>query len=321
METKKVLVAGGNGFIGANLCRYLASRGNEVHTIVRSNADLWRLYDLQLSISIHKVPKISHGRTGEIISNIMPDVIVNAIGALQRSVLDKPMENWDSNFMSLVHLLNASKNSNLDTIIHTGSSFEYGKLNDNNIKIREDMKCNPLSDYALTKYLQTEFCKQKGKLIKTPIAVLRLFNVFGQYGSRSTLIPQLILKSIQSEKLIIHNPLVSRDFIHINDVVRAFESAVNHTLNDYEDNIYNVGSGKSSTVLEVGNIINNLFGSFNEIKHLKSDYRPENEFPGPVADITKINEKFGWKPEIELREGLNKTVEWYREHSDLYEIS
>jgi nucleoside-diphosphate-sugar epimerase len=321
VETKKIIITGANGFIGSNLTRLFLKNGYEVHIILRRSSDLWRIEEIMSDVNAFYIVKSSKEEFSDIFRSVKPDFLINAIGADQKKNTRDETSTWIGNFDSLINITAALKNWPNTFLIQLGSSFEYGRTTLKNNPLNEESACEPVSEYGITKLLATDYLKYlwNNKILRS--ASLRIFNVYGQYEAPERLIPDIILKTIRDSKIVLKNPKVSRDFIHITDVVDAVKLIVakEDHINDNKFEVLNVGSGEAHTVEEVANYIRDITGSILPTEVSPSDIRPENSFPGPIADIGKARSELGWKPRLTLEEGLKITINWFRQNIQLYE--
>jgi len=319
METRKIFVAGSTGFLGSNLLRYFFRSGHEIHALMRNNSSTWRINDIINQINVIRVDSLASLKFHNIIQEINPDIVVNAMGAVQKATLHDISLTWDSNYLSLVYLANSMRDLKNSILIHAGSSLEYGKATQIRNPISEDTRCEPVSEYALSKVFATEYLRYLSTKYSVNIFVFRIFNIYGPYVGKDQLIPEIILNAIKGEKITLKNPTVSRDFIHINDVAEAFKIAAFKSNIQTNFNIFNLGTGKATTVAQVASFINNINGDRSEIVTSTGDMRPENAFPGPIADMTKTESILKWKAKYDINSGLEEVNRWFRDHMALYE--
>ncbi|MEM3191148.1 MAG: NAD-dependent epimerase/dehydratase family protein [Candidatus Parvarchaeota archaeon] len=317
MESRIIVVTGANGFIGANLSRHFSSLGHEVYSIVRKGSDLWRLTNHDADIEIVSVNEYRIDVLSDVLHKIHPEVVANSVGADQAVTTGNPETNWDSNFMSLVRLVHSLKGLSVDRLIHAGSSFEYGNVNQGNL-LSENLECSPVSEYATSKLIQSHYLKYASKNYSLPSIVLRIFNVFGPYESLKRLIPYLIVKALKNEKIFLMNPQVMRDFIFVQDVMRAFEKSLGYKA-ESNYSVFNVGTGIGTKVHEVANLISKILGKELKINYELGDFRPENSIQGPIADISLAKKELKWLPLFSLQEALKEDIKWFSTNLNQYE--
>ncbi len=321
LETKRIIITGANGFLGSNLTRFFLKEGYDVHITVRKSSDLWRIKEIISEVNVSYLNKSSKEEFDDIFQFVKPDSLINAIGAEQKKNTGDKSSTWFGNIDTLINITRALKNFTDIFLIQLGSSFEYGRSTLINNPLNEDSICEPVSEYGITKLLSTEYLRYLGINDIVHNACVRIFNVYGQFEAPERLIPDIVLKTLKGSKVVLNNPKVARDFIHVNDVVeviRLFVAKENY-INERKFNILNVGTGTSHSVEEVANYIRKSTGSRLSIEISPSDKRPENAVPGPISDINKIKHDLGWEPKLTLETGLQMTVNWFKENIQLYQ--
>lgn len=316
-DSNKIAIFGSTGFIGSNLCRSLLSSDSEIHVFIRTSTNIWRLEDIKDSLQIHHYKGISDRAVPNLLKNIRPEIVVNAIGAV-RNLKESEFQQWEPNFLSLIHLVKAATASNVERLIHLGSSSEYGSASLKYPKLGEEADCIPVSEYGLAKLFQTNYCSYLNRKDILPVTVFRIFNVFGEYESMGRLIPDVTLKALDGETVELHNPLVERDFIWIKDAISAITRIIGDYRNTKFNGIFNVGTGTPTKVEEIARIIVRETGEKSKILKFGEDARPENYIPGPIADISKIERVAGWRPKHGLSYALNETVKWFKKNRGKY---
>ena len=320
MDSKKIVVTGANGFLGANLTREFLNCGYEMYPFVRESSNLWRIAEIIDELNVIKLSESSRTEYAKLFSAIKPDVIINAMGADQKSILNDGALNWKSNFLSLVELANGMTEMGDCVFIHAGSSFEYGRTTLKSNPVSESSMFEPVSEYAIAKLFATNYLKYITQWRSNSIFDFLIFNLYGPYESHERLIPDVILKSIQGEKIVLKNPSVARDFIYIKDVTEAFDTVIKDCETATGLNILNLGTGVGSKISDVAYMINGLNGNKSKIEFSLGDQRPENSIPGPIADMKKTQSILKWKPKYDIRRGFLDQNNWFSKHLDIYGI-
>jgi dTDP-L-rhamnose 4-epimerase len=190
------------------------------------------------------------------------------------------------------------------------------------LRTDEDTTLRPTSIYAVTKQAQEQMFSIVAKAHKIPYVILRYFNVYGQRQSLSN--PYTGILSIFSSRIVNSKPpliyedgLESRDFVHVSDVVKATILALEKTEANYE--VFNVGSGRRVTILEVANLL---------VDKLESSLRPivvgkyrEGDIRHCYADLSKIKAKLGYQPDKSLEEGISEFVQWVKHQKNILDLS
>ena len=193
-------------------------------------------------------------------------------------------------------------------MIFASSSSIYG--NTTILPIKESMKPDPISPYALSKYTAESYCRLYSNLYDIPTVCLRYFNVYGPKqdpsSEYSAVIPKFISLILNEEEpTIFGDGNQSRDFVYVKDIARANILAMKTDL----QGIFNIASGKSVTINEIAKKILSITGVDVPIK-----YKPER--PGDVkhslADISMARNKLGYAPEYSIDTGLSETIKWLK---------
>ena len=319
METHKIFVAGSTGFLGSNLLRFFLQSGHEIYAQIRNSSNTWRIDDIINQTNVVRVDSLASAKFQNIMEKVNPEIVLNATGADQKAAIQDISLNWNSNFISLVYMANSIKDLRDSILIHAGSSFEYGKATQIRNPISEDTGCEPVSEYALSKFFATDYLRYFSTRHSVKVFVFRIFNLYGPYENKDRLIAETCLKAIKGEKITLKNPSVSRDFIYVNDVAEAFQVAAFEGDIHTNFDIFNLGTGKATTVAQVASFINSINGERSKIVTSVGDLRPENTIPGPIADMTKTESILKWKAKYDIKSGLEEVNQWFRDHMALYE--
>jgi nucleoside-diphosphate-sugar epimerase len=320
METRKIFVAGSTGFLGSNIVRYFLQSGHEIYALMRNNSNTWRINDIINQINVIRVDSLASVKFHNIIEEVNPDIVVNAVGADRETILRDTLLNWDSNFLSLVYLANSIRYIKDSILIHAGSSSEYGKATQIRNPISEDTGCEPVSEYGLSKVFATDYLRYFSTKYSVNIFIFRIFNLYGPYEGKDRLIPEVCINAIRGEKITLRNPFVSRDFIHINDVTEAFQRAAFNSNIHSNFNIFNLGTGTATSVAQVASFVNDINGGGSEIVTSTGDLRPENMIVSPIANMRRTENLLNWRPKYDIKNGLKDVNQWFRSHITLYEV-
>lgn len=232
-----------------------------------------------------------------------------AVPSVQRSV-ENPMISNDSNIKGTLNLLIAARDKGVKKVVYASSSSIYGDSPE--LPKKEDMPPNPVSPYALTKYTGEKYCQLFSNLYGLPTICLRYFNVFGpkqdpnsQYAA---VIPKFTNAILNGEHPIIYGDgKQSRDFTYVANVVQANLLACES--DSVEGKLFNVACGERHTLLDLVAELNKILNK--EIKPTFIESR-KGDVRHSMADISKIRGYLDYHPIYSFREGLEKTVEWYR---------
>lgn len=295
----KVLVTGAGGFIGSHTVDGLRDSGHEV-VCTDFTDSRWVKDIVKLNITkAEDVPKI--------FASEKPDVVFHSAGRINKQGgIDIPLEDLMVNVGGTINVLEGMRKSGCKKIVFTSSGGTlYGDTI--NQPAKEGHKKEPVSPYALNKILSEEYITLYNRLYGIEYVILRYTRVYGprQYTGSSQGVPIIfidnILKGIRPK--IYGDGSQTRDFVYISDAVSANLSALS-----WKNEIVNIGTQTEISILEVLNIIKKILGSNTEpvfLSERKADLRRV------LLDITHAKE-LGWKPKVEIEEGLKKTVEWYK---------
>ncbi len=306
----KFLVTGGAGFIGSHIVERLVKEGGKV--IVLDNLSTGK--EENLSLIRDKFTFIKGDiRDLDLLLSITKKIDYIFHEAAMTSVVES-IENPEKcngiNITGTLNLFIAGLKNQVKRIIYASSSAIYG---DNPIiPKREDMEVNPISPYAISKYVGELYMKFFYKIYNLEIISLRYFNVYGPRqdpnSPYSAVIPKFISSLLKKEAPIIYGDgEQTRDFIYVEDVVSANIQAMK--IKGIAGKVFNIASGERIS-------INKLFDKIKKITEvdIKPIYAPERkgEVRDSVGDITTAIKYLLWTPKFSLEEGLKKTINWYK---------
>ncbi len=316
---KNILVTGGAGFIGSNLCEYFLDNGNKVTCLDDlSTGFLHNISHLEASENFHfiKGDICDLGTCEKVVEHI--DFVFHqaALGSIPRSI-DNPIRSNEVNVSGFLNMLVAAKNAKVKRFIFAASSSTYG--DHKGLPKVEDRIGNPLSPYAVTKYTNELYAKVFSDLYGIEVIGLRYFNVFGKNqtpdGPYAAAIPKFVAAFIKHDAPTINGDgEQSRDFTYIKNVLHANEVAALAPRESAIGEIYNVAYGAKCTINELIDYLKMDLSNFDpEIANLNASYGPER--PGDVkhslADISKARTKLNYNPQYDLKAGIKEAIQWY----------
>ncbi|MFZ2522337.1 MAG: NAD-dependent epimerase/dehydratase family protein [Minisyncoccia bacterium] len=312
--SQKILITGISGFVGANLARGVVENGHEVHGIVRDESkNAWRLEEIKSKIKIHTGSIIDKEFIKKVISEVKPDVIYHLAVYGAYPTQKDPELTLESSVMATLYLLESAKENDVKMFVNTGSSSEYGTKDH---PMREDEIVVPNSFYAVGKVAQTLLCSHFSKEKGLPTITLRLFSVYGAFEEPGRFVPTLILNTLENKDAPLASPDTARDFIYIDDVVRAFILAGERP--DLSGEVFNIGSGKQETIKTAVDTCMRVTKSTSKL--LWNSY-PKRPFDTSiwVADSSKAEKLLGFKTEMSFENGLEKMITWMKDHKSYYQ--
>ena len=312
----KFLVTGAAGFIGRSIAAALLKRGDTVrgidNLITGRRENLAGLEGMEFIQGDLTDPK-QCARACEGIDVAFHEA---ALASVPRSVADPASTNLHC-VTATLNLLVAAKEAGVRRIIYAGSSSAYGDTP--TLPKREDMFPNPISPYAVAKLAGEQYMQAFARVYGLETVVLRYFNVFGPFqdpGSHySGVLAIFCRKMIAGEQPTIYGDgEQSRDFTYIDNVVRANLLAADAPAGKVAGRMMNVATGTRITLNETFRLVRELTGYKGE-----SAYGPSRsgDIRDSLADIRLAGELIGYQPHVDFREGLIRTVEWYRQSADL----
>jgi nucleoside-diphosphate-sugar epimerase/glycosyltransferase involved in cell wall biosynthesis len=305
-----VLVLGASGFIGANLMRTLeAARPDVFGTASRDPA--WRLVGSDPD-RIIPVDLLARGNLKALLDRVQPETVFDCVAYGAYSFEQDVDRMYQTNVLFKQELIEELVRRGTHCYIHAGSSSEYGARAS---APDESQAPAPNSHYAVTKNAAAGLVYFSGKHRGLRCASLRLYSVYGPLEDRSRLIPTLVAEAAARRLPPFVGPETSRDFVYVDDAVRAFLSAAVLLRPDRYGDSFNVGSGVKTTIRELAQLAQREF-------HL--DCEPEfSSMPARSWDVDDwysnpglAAEAFGWRADVTLEEGLRRTARWYAELAD-----
>jgi nucleoside-diphosphate-sugar epimerase len=316
MDNKKILITGATGFVGANLLRQLIDGKNDIHIIIRSTSNLWRINDIINKVNTQIYDLTNRESVEELVLKIKPQIIFHLAVYGGYQFQKESLKIINTNLLGTINLLDACCKIGFECFINTGSSSEYGLKNK---PMSEDDLLEPINDYGIAKAAATLYCQAIGRRKNLPIFTLRLFSPYGYYEEPTRLIPYLIISCLKKNDLNLANPYAVRDFNFIEDVIDAYVKTYNNKENIFPGDIFNLGNAEQRSVQEVFELIKKLTGYKKEPHWGKAKLRDSDNAKVWIANNNKIKKIIEWKPQHNIENGLKKTIKWIEKHLYLYE--
>lgn len=300
-----ILILGASGFIGANLLKTIYSYREDVFGTSKE-LPAWRLDGLPKD-NVIAVDLLVDSNLESLLDKIKPKLVFNCVAYGAYPFETQSQLIYETNFIFTTKLLKYLKARDIACYIHAGSSSEYG---DNASGPKESGLQKPNSDYSVSKIASAKLLEYYGTHYNFPCANLRLYSVYGPMEDSSRLIPTFIKDGIKGKYPELVDSNISRDFVYVGDVCRAFIDAAIHLRSEHYGQSFNVGTGKKTTIAKAAEIVGELFNVTDKPKF--SMKNRDWDIPDWFANVKKIKEVFGWTAQRSFREGLDLTVEWYR---------
>jgi len=310
--SKKVLITGVTGFVGSRLAERCIALGYDVHAIIRRQSNCWRIQPFQNKMQLHEIDLQDEKGIEVLVATVKPEWVFHLAcygGFPQENDEQKILQ---INTLGTYYLLHACAQIEMEKFIYVGSSSEYGIKND---PMKESDVERPNNLYGCAKLAATNITRLFAEQKQLPTTILRIFSAYGPYESIARLVPSVILACLNKTDLKLTSGKQPRDFIYVADIVDALLSAADKSLGRGE--IYNLGSGRQTTVREMVSLIVELCGHSITPQWGAMPDRA-NEPISWVADMSKLYSETGWQPRYSLKEGLQETIKWFQQSLDLY---
>jgi UDP-N-acetylglucosamine 4-epimerase len=314
-----LLITGGAGFIGSNLCEYFLSKGYKVTCLDNfatghrhnlkdfvDNAnfrliegDIRNLADCQNAVQ--EVDYVLHQA---------------ALGSVPRSIQD-PITTNDVNVSGFLNMLVASRDANVKRFVYAASSSTYG--DSQGLPKVEEVIGKPLSPYAITKYVNELYAEIFSRTYGLETIGLRYFNVFGRKqdpkGAYAAVIPKFVMQLMQLESPLINGDgNYSRDFTYIDNVIQMNELAMTTQNPEAVNTVFNTAYGDRNTLNNLVDYLKEFLSVYDpRIANIAIAYGPNRagDIPHSLASIEKAKTVLGYDPQYSLQQGLKEAIDWY----------
>jgi UDP-glucose 4-epimerase len=308
----KMLITGGAGFIGSHLCDKYAGEGHAI--VCLDNFLSGDLRNVRHLLDYHNFQLLNGDiRDDSLLDRIMPgmDVIFHLAAQIHvdRSYIE-PELTYGINVIGTQKVLESAKRHNVKRIVFASTSEVYGSAQ--YIPIDEKHPLDAPHLYGASKIAADRMCAAYIQAYEMDITIMRMFNVFGPrqrdvgYGGVISLFVRRVLSNLSP--IIYGDGKQSRDYIYIEDAVRAYDLVLSHKEPINEP--INFGSGRETAINDLANAIIDFFGKGREIKPVHAEPRI-GEVQRLLADINKARSILGWEPRVNLTQGLKEIAQWY----------
>jgi CDP-glucose 4,6-dehydratase len=315
----KALVTGAGGFGGSWLAKLLLERGHEVVSFDREleGPSGLALLGLEGDVDEETGDLTEAGRVAAVLAGQRPDAVFHlAAQAIVGAALDSPLPTFRANVEGTWNLMEAARSAGVGRVIVASSDKAYGPHGQ--LPYTEDAALQPIYPYDVSKAAADMIARSYWHTYELPVAVTRFANIYGGGDMNfSRLVPETVSAVIDGRRPVIRSDgSPERDFLYAEDVAGAY-IAISDALERGEGagEAFNAGWGKPSSVREVVDLICELAGSDLE-PDIRGEGNPAGEIDRQFLDPSKIRAMTGWEPRIDLREGLERTLDWYRRHPE-----
>ncbi len=315
------LVTGARGFVGGWLAKALLERGERVVSfdkrrltekpsavgmlgieddLVQIEGDLGDAGELERVLRSHDVDSVFH---------LAAETIVGTVQA-------SPVQGFESNVRGTWTLLQACLEGGVGRVVFASSDKAYGAHDE--LPYREDFPLKPTAPYEASKAAADLIARSYWHSYGLPVAVTRFANIYGGGDLNfSRLIPEAVSAALDGRPPVLRSDgSPERDFLYVEDAAAAYLAIVDGLdRDDVRGEAFNAGGGRSYPVGEVVALIARLADTGVE-PDIRGTGNPEGEIDRQYVDPAKIRERLGWAPAVGLEEGLQRTLDWYREHPE-----
>jgi len=322
LSNKTILVTGGAGFIGSNLCEALLEKGNKVvcldnfATGKRENLETL-LKDTNFTLIEGDIRKLEDClKACQGVDYVLHQA---ALGSVPRSIKD-PITSNEVNVSGFLNMLVAARDNGVKRFVFAASSSTYG--DSESMPKVENIIGKPLSPYAITKYVNELYSDIFSKTYGLETIGLRYFNVFGRKqdpnGAYAAVIPKFVSQLMNGESPVINGDgNYSRDFTYIDNVIQANLLSLVTTNEKAINTVYNVAYGDRNTLNDLMGYLKEYLSEFDsKISNVDVIYGPNRagDIPHSHASVDKAKENLNYNPQFTLQQGLKEAVKWYWEN-------
>lgn len=319
LNNKNILVTGGAGFIGSNLCEELINLGANVTCLDNFSTGFRENLD---AIKDHPNFKLIEGDIRNLedckVACENQDFVLHeaALGSVPRSIND-PITSNDVNVGGFLNMLVAARDANVKRFVYAASSSTYG--DSESLPKVEDVIGKPLSPYAITKYVNELYADVFKRTYDFDTIGLRYFNVFGRKqnpnGAYAAVIPKFVLQLMNHESPVINGGgEYSRDFTYIDNVILMNLLALTSDNSESVHQVYNTAFGERTTLNDLVSNLKEYLSDFDpkiaDVEVIYGDYR-KGDVPHSLASIDKAKKLLEYQPKHSMKEGLKEAVKWY----------
>jgi NAD dependent epimerase/dehydratase len=317
---RPVLVTGAGGFIGGHLVERLVREGARVRAFLRYNSRNERgtLDWLEPGVAAEAEAVLGDLRDIESVQRAADGIeVVLHLGAqiaIPYSFVN-PRDFFETNVLGTLNVAQAALRAGARRVVHTSTSEVYGSARA--IPITEQHPLEPQSPYAASKVAADKLMDAWHRSYELPVTILRPFNTYGPHQSARAVIPTIISQALTERPLRLGSLEPRRDLTFVTDTVAGFlaaaeaPAAIGRTLQ--------LGTGQDVSIAEIVTLVGELLGRPLPVEHDAGRVRPAaSEVERLISDPGLATELTGWRPEVDLRDGLARTIAWVEANSARY---
>ncbi len=313
------LVTGAQGFAGAWLSKALLDSGDEVvgYDRGRSERSALELLGIDGEVEVVRGDLVDAERFAQALADHGVESVFHlAAQTLVGEASASPAETFESNVRGTWSVLEGCRGAGVGAVVVASSDKAYGASDE--LPYTEETPLRPTFPYDASKAAADLIARSYWHTYALPVAVTRFANLYGGADLNfSRLVPEAVTAALEGRAPVIRSDgTPERDFLYVEDAASAY-LAIAAALRGGEvgGEAFNAGGGEPHSVLEVVGLICELVGAEVE-PDVRGEGVPTGEIDRQWLDPAKLRETLGWEPEVDLREGLGRTIDWYREHAD-----
>ena len=308
----KLLITGGLGFIGSHLVDSLSRNGHKIKILTKTLSKKDNIRNSS-NVQIEKIDLINFKRLGQIIKKFEPNIIIHLAGNTSHSKsFEEPLEDIESNAKTTLFMLEKIRELELPCKFVLGSTFiVVGKPE--KLPVTENTPCNPTTIYGTNRLASEHYCKIYHDVYGINTLIFRITNSFGpreQVISKKNAVNFLIHEAFKGNELTIFKKgKFFRDLIYISDVISGIKTIM---TKGKSGDLYWISSGKKTWFYQLGELLEQLTEA--KVKFVKTPkYTKKVDVGNFVVSNSKLK-SLGWKPKVNLNEGIEKTLEYFKSH-------
>ncbi|MDI3257365.1 MAG: GDP-mannose 4,6-dehydratase [Kyrpidia sp.] len=316
----QVFVTGAAGFIGSHVTESLVRRGARVRPFIRYNSTRHLGWLAHLAPDVQKELDVVAGDLcdSEAVYRAMRGTdMVFHLGALISIPYSyaHPREVVETNVIGTLNVLTAARNAGVRRVIHTSTSEVYGTAQ--YVPIDEHHPLQGQSPYSASKIAADKLAESFFCSYELPVVTVRPFNAYGPRQSLRAVIPTILVQALTRDRIQLGDLSTKRDFTFVEDTAAGFVRAaeVDHAVGE----VFNIGSGRE---IRIGDLVREVLSITGRPLPVEQDTRrlrpTRSEVRRLRADASKAERILGWRPQVELREGLARTLAWIEAHLDRF---
>lgn len=312
IRRSRIAVTGANGFVGSHVVSRLVALGASVTAVVRPGADLWRLSSVAGQIETLIASPADLG-SGKVVDRLRGTTVLIHLAAAGTNQSEHDAEAvLDANVVGTFRVVQLAQRLQVSRTILAGSGHEYGLGS----RLSEEALTRPRTVYAASKAAGSLFAHTFAFQTGVEVVTLRMFSLYGSGQARHFLIPAAAMAAVKNAPILLRGAEQRRDYVFIDDAVRAFVRAA--FAPGIGGETLNVTSGSDVRIGDLVTLLVQVAGSVSEVRLLEQRLE-RTELPVCSGDPERSARRLGWRVSTPLEDGLRKTIEWFREHQDSYE--